>query len=188
MPNIKERLDQIIPKIQSEAFIQNKGLGNEIGFYIFDYDPAEELLVRDYVKHIKKEFSFEASNRRIIEYDLFEILLDIARDKNIIDQVAEMEANKGRDRLFEALANIASPDAYIARMEYDQKPGDVVFITGVGKVYPFMRSHNILNNLFHVLDRVPVIMFFPGTYDGQSLRLFNRFNDDNYYRAFQLIK
>jgi hypothetical protein len=188
MPNIKQRLDQIIPKIQSEAFIQNKGLGNEIGFYIFDYDPADELLVRDYVEHIKKEFNHAGSNRRIIEYDLFEILLDIARDKKIFDQIAQMEEKKGRDKLFEALAQIGSPSAYIAKMAYEQKPGDLVFITGVGKVYPFMRSHNILNNLFHVLDRIPVIMFFPGTYDGQALKLFNRFNDDNYYRAFQLIK
>jgi alkylation response protein AidB-like acyl-CoA dehydrogenase len=117
-----------------------------------------------------------------------ENVLDIARDKKIFDQIAQMEEKKGRDKLFEALAQIGSPSAYIAKMAYEQKPGDLVFITGVGKVYPFMRSHNILNNLFHVLDRIPVIMFFPGTYDGQALKLFNRFNDDNYYRAFQLIK
>jgi hypothetical protein len=188
MPKIEKRLDQIIPKIQSEAFIQNKGLGNEIGFYIFDYDPGDELLVRDYVQHIKKEFNHAGSNRRIIEYDLFQILLDIARDKNILHQIAGMEGKKGRDRLLEALAKVAGPEVCIAKMQYEQKTGDVVFITGVGKVYPFMRSHNILNNLLHVLDRVPVIMFFPGSYDGQSLKLFKRFNDDNYYRAFQLIK
>ena len=51
-----------------------------------------------------------------------------------------------------------------------------------------MRSHNILNNLHHVFDQVPVVMFFPGSYDGQTLRLFDRFTDDNYYRAFQLVK
>jgi len=188
MPNINNRLDQIIPKIESEAFIQNNGLGNEIGFYIFDYDPGDELLVRDYVQHIKKDFNHAGSKRRIIEYDLFEILLDIARDKKVFDQIAQMEEKKGHDRLLEALSNIASSDAYISKIGYEQRPGDVVFITGVGKVYPFMRSHNILNNLSHVLERVPVIIFFPGTYDGQSLKLFKRFKDDNYYRAFQLIK
>lgn len=188
MSNIKERLEKIIPKIQSDEFIHSKGLGNEIGFYVFDYDPQYELLVRDFIKHIKKELNYPGSDRQIIEYDLFNILLEISRDKKILEMIPEMEKRKGRQKLFEAIANVAGPDAYIAKMNHDRQTGDVIFITGVGKVYPFMRSHNILNNLHHVFDRVPVILFFPGTYDGQSLKLFNRFNDDNYYRAFQLIK
>lgn len=188
MSNINKRLDQIIPKIQSEAFIQNKGLGNEIGFYIFDYDPKDELLVRDFIAHVKKEFNYAGSNRHIIEYDLYKILIDIVENRKILSQIPDMEAKKGRERLLEALVNVANTEAYVARMDYQQQPGDVIFITGVGKVYPFMRSHNVLNSLHHILDKVPVVMFFPGTYDGQSLKLFNRFNDDNYYRAFPLIK
>lgn len=188
MSNSRKKLEQIIPKIESEAFIHNKGLGNETGFYIFDYDPNDELLVRDYIKHIKKELNHPASDRRIIEYDLYEILLEIIREKKIQAQVPVMEEKKGREKLWEAIINVAGTDAYIAKINQQYQPGDVIFITGVGKVYPFMRSHNILNNLHHVLDEVPVVMFFPGTYDGQSLKLFNRFNDDNYYRAFQLIK
>lgn len=188
MSTINKRLDQIIPKIESEAFIQNKGLGNEIGFYIFDYDPRDELLVRDHIKHIKKEFNHSGSARRVIEYDLYEILLEIARERKILVQVAEMEEKKGQAKLLEAVGNVASADAFIARMQYEEQAGDVIFITGVGKVYPFMRSHNILNNLHQVFERIPVVMFFPGTYDGQSLKLLDRFKDDNYYRAFRLIK
>ena len=73
-------------------------------------------------------------------------------------------------------------------MKYEPAPGDIVFITGVGKVYPFMRSHSILNNLHHVFDTLPLVLFFPGTYDGQSLKLFGRLEDQNHYRAFQLVK
>lgn len=188
MSSLNKRLEQIIPRIQSEAFIKNKGLGNEIGFYIFDYDPKAELQVRDYIKHVKKEFNHAGSNRRIVEYDLYEMLLDIARERKILAQIADMEEKKGRDKLLEALTNVANMDAYLARMVHQPETGEVVFITGLGKVYPFMRSHNILNNLHHVFDQVPVVMFFPGSYDGQTLRLFDRFTDDNYYRAFQLVK
>ena len=63
----------------------------------------------------------------------------------------------------------------------------VVFLTGVGKAFPFVRSHNILNNLHQVLDRVPVILFYPGRWNGQSLSLFGTIQDGNYYRAFPLI-
>ena len=66
-------------------------------------------------------------------------------------------------------------------------PSDVVMISGVGRVFPYMRSHNILNNLQHVFDDVPVVLFYPGDYNGQTLTLFEAFMDDNYYRAFNLI-
>ncbi len=32
------------------------------------------------------------------------------------------------------------------------------------------------------------VMFFPGTYNEQELILFNEIKDDNYYRAFRLVK
>lgn len=188
MKTISKRLEQIIPKIESESFIQNKGLGNEIGFYIFDYDPADELLVRDYVEHIKTQFNYEGSNRRIIEFDLYEILLDIARKKKILDQIPLMEEKRGRAELADAIMRAASSQDYINKMLFKPKLGDVLFLTGVGKAYPFMRSHNILNNLQHVFEQLPVVLFFPGSYDEQSLKLFNRFQDGNHYRAFQLVK
>lgn len=188
MNTTSKRLEQIIPRIQSESFIKNKGLGNEIGFYIFDYDPADEMLVRDYIKHIKSKFNYEGSNRRIIEYDLYEILLEITREKKIFDQILIMEEKRGQAALAEAIMQAAGYQDYIDKMTFEHKPGDVLFLTGVGKVYPFMRCHNILNNLHHVFDQLPVVLFFPGSYDGQSLKLFNRFQDENYYRAFQLIK
>ena len=187
MANINRRLDKIIPKIKEDKFIQGRGLGNEISFYIFDYDPNEELVVRDYVKHIKKEFNYEGSDRRVIEFDLYKMLLEIAKEKRIFDQVFKVEERQGKDALFKALTTFAKPDIFLGKIKEQLGDHNVVFITGVGKVYPFVRSHTILNNLQEVIDKIPVIMFFPGRYDGQSLQLFGKFKDDNYYRAFPLV-
>lgn len=187
MANINARLDQIIPKIKEDKFIEGRGLGNEISFYVFDYEPEHELLVRDYIQHIKKEFSYEGFGRRIIEFDLYQMLIDITKEKRIFDRIFEMEERQGRDALFRALTTFAKPEVFLQKIKDEIGDHNVVFITGVGKVYPFVRSHNILNNLQEVLDKIPVVMFFPGTYDGQSLQLFSRFKDDNYYRAFRLI-
>jgi hypothetical protein len=187
MANLNKRLDKIIPKIKEDKFIQGKGLGNEISFYVFDYEPEHELVVREYISHIKKEFNHEGSNRKLLEFDLYKMLIEIAKEKRIFERIPQMEEKQGKDALFQAMANFAKPDIFLHKIKEQLNGHDVVLITGVGKVYPFVRSHNILNNLQEVLDKVPVIMFFPGQYDGLSLRLFNRFKDDNYYRAFRLV-
>lgn len=187
MANINRRLDKIIPKIKEDKFIQGRGLGNEISFYVFDYEPNEELIVRDYVNHIIKEFSYEGSNRRVIEFDLYKMLLDIAKEKRIFDRVFDVEEKQGKDALYKAMTTFAKPDIFLREIKEQLGDNNVVFITGVGKVYPFVRSHTILNNLQEVIDKIPVIMFFPGKYDTQSLQLFGKFKDDNYYRAFRLV-
>lgn len=187
MKNINNRLDKIKEKMKEEKFIKGHGLGNEISFYIFDYDPKHELVVRDEIQSLHKKFSHEMYNRKVIEFDLYKMLLDMAREKNIFDTIFEMERNAGHDHLFKSLLAFAKPEIFLEKMEQQIEDHNVIFITGVGKVYPFVRSHTILNNLQEKVENIPVIMFYPGQYDGQSLRLFGKFKDDNYYRAFPLV-
>lgn len=91
--------------------------------------------------------------------------------------------------MLQQIQRVAPPEAYVERMKYDNhRAGDVVMLMGSGRVFPYMRSHSILNNLQHVFDDVPVILFYPGEYTGQTLTLFGKFMDDNYYRAFNLVR
>lgn len=186
MSSIRERLDKILEKIQSPSFLANKGLGNEIGFYIFDYDPRDELLVREHIAYLKRTLLSGSSSRKVIEFDLYNMLLDILKREGVLDDLPQMEEQEGSKTVEDALKDIASSDVYVSLIANQVKDSDIVFLTGVGKVWPIVRSHNILNNLHHVLDKVPVIMFFPGSYDGTELKLFNKLKDDNYYRAFRL--
>lgn len=187
MATLNDRLRLISERIKEDKFIEGRGLGNEISFYIFDYDPKDELAVRDYVASLHKEFQGGLYNRTIIEFDLYKMLIEITKEKRIFDRIPEMETRQGKDALFKAMTTFAKPDMFLAKIKEQIGDHNVVLLTGVGKVYPFVRSHNILNNLQEVLDKTPVIMFFPGEYDGQSLQLFSKFKDDNYYRAFRLV-
>lgn len=184
---INERLEKIKDKILEEKFIDGRGLGNEISFYIFDYDPKHELLVRDHVKMLKRIFEREYYNRKLIEIDLYKLLLDLGKKQRVYELFFEKERKEGKDELFKALSNFANPEIFLEEIERRIQGYNVVLITGVGKVYPFVRSHTILNRLQEKVDKIPVIMFYPGEYDGQSLKLFGTFKDDNYYRAFQLV-
>ncbi|EGQ23774.1 hypothetical protein HMPREF9372_2646 [Sporosarcina newyorkensis 2681] len=187
MATLKERLKKISNRIKEDKFIEGRGLGNEISFYIFDYDPKDELEVRDFIKIIHKEFNNGLYNRRIIEFDLYKMLIEITKEKRIFDRIFDMEERQGKDALFKAMTTFAKPEIFLQKIKEQMGEHNVVFLTGVGKVYPFVRSHNILNNLQEVLDKIPVILFYPGQYSGQDLQLFGKFKDDNYYRAFRLV-
>ena len=189
---IYERLDKILPRLQEKQFRENKGLGNEIGFYIFDYNPSDELLVREHINFIKQKINESGSDITIKEFDLFQIIIDILEDKRYLNKVFDMEQKKGTDHIVKAVKNTlkltTKNDLIVEYIRSNVKEKDIVFITGVGKAWPFIRSHTVLNTLHSVLDHVPLVMFFPGTYDGLELRLFDDIKDDNYYRAFKLIE
>lgn len=188
---IYERLDEILPRITEPSFRQSKGLGNEIGYHIFDYDPKYEMFVREHIAYIKERVNNVNSDVYIKEFDLYEVVLEILQDKGFLEKNFEMEEKKGSDFVLnatkKALRLTLNNDLVVQYITERVKPIDIVFLTGIGKAFPIIRSHTVLNTLQKKVDQVPVVMFFPGIYDGQELVLFGEIKDDNYYRAFQLI-
>lgn len=189
--DIDEKLSKIEPKIKKPSFLENKGLSNEVGYYIFDYDPKYELKVREEVLRIKNKINNSNYAFSIMEFDLYEIIIDILNDKGYLEEVFLFEEEDGLDFSIDAITSLLklnSDDNLIVNYIVDRTPENcVVFLTGVGKVYPILRSHNVLNNLHQKLDEVPVVLFFPGKYSGRDLILFNTIEGSNYYRAFPLI-
>lgn len=189
--DIDEKLSKIEPKIKKPSFLENKGLSNEVGYYIFDYDPKYELKVREEVLRIKNKINNSNYAFSIMKFDLYEIIIDILNDKGYLEEVFLFEEEDGLDFSIDAITSLLklnSDDNLIVNYIVDRTPENcVVFLTGVGKAYPILRSHNVLNNLHQKLDEVPVVLFFPGKYSGRDLILFNTIEGSNYYRAFPLI-
>lgn len=192
MKSIENRLNDIEAIIEDKAFRENKGLGNEVGYYIFDYAAKDEIYVRNHIKYLKNKINKSNYKFKIVEFDLYEIIINILKEKGYLEKCFQFEKAKGLDYTFEAIITmlrLTGENNLIVNHILNNTPDDsVVFITGVGKSYPLVRSHNVLNNLHQVLDTVPVVMFFPGDYSGQDLHLFGKIKDDNYYRAFRLVE
>ena len=189
MSQIATRLDKLKQLLPNSDFLANKGLSNEVGLYIFSYHPAEEMTVRHFIDEFQSKETCSNGEYRVVCFDLYDILLRICEERRILDRIPQMEEQRGQDFMIKQIQKLAPPEAYIRYMQYnDRQYGDVVFISGVGRVFPYMRSHNILNNLQHVFDGIPVVLFYPGEYSGQDLQLFGKIFDDNYYRAFNLIQ
>ena len=185
MADIKQELDRIKGRISDPAFLANKGLSNEVGIHVFKYAPQDELTVRDYIERLTNTPS---PGCRVIELDMYKILLKILAEKRVQGAAAALEENKGGDYLLAQLQKIATPAAFLAKMRYEpHEHGDVLFLTGAGKVYPFMRSHKMLDSMQQEFSDVPIVLFYPGEFNGQSLVLFGKFHDGNYYRAFNLL-
>ncbi len=187
----QDKLDGIWKRISDEDFLANRGVANEVRYYVFDYEACDELIVRSKIATLKKQNNLELEGFQIIEYDLYKIILAILEERGYLEKCIRFEKTKGREYLYNAVSKmlrLTSDENLIVNKIVNETPEhSVVFLTGVGKAYPFVRSHNILNNLHQVLDRVPVVMFYPGSWDGQSLSLFGTINDGNYYRAFPLV-
>ena len=191
MRTFEERLDEVEVMIKKPSFRQNKGLGNEVGYYIFDYPPEKEMQVRERVRYLHDKYESSPDGFRVVVYDLYDLMVNMLEEYDLIEDAKALEKKRGLDSVVKAVNDalmITSRDSVIVKTIKENTPDNsVIFLTGIGKCYPLIRSHTVLNNLHQVVDNVPVVMFFPGKYDGQELVLFGEIKDDNYYRAFKLV-
>lgn len=191
LATLEERLDKAEQMIRMPSFRENKGLGNEVGYYVFDYPAEKELIIRERIEYMKAKNAKSTDGYELVVFDLYDIIIDILEQEEFMEQCFAFEKKNGMERIVDAvgrLLQISDDASFIVQHIRERTPDNaVVFLIGVGKCYPLLRSHKVLNNLHQAIDHVPVVMFFPGKYDGLELILFSEIKDDNYYRAFRLV-
>ena len=184
-----ERLNGILPKLTSDDFLESRGLGNEIAFYIFDYPPEKELEMRKHISHVSEQIPVLRPGMKVKHVNLFDLVLGYMEKRSLLDKSFEKQKKRGDEALFKALEAPLHESRLAEAFTESTSPEehDLVMVSGVGSVWPLLRTHTLLNNLHPVMGKTPLVMFFPGHYDGQALRLFGKLQDDNYYRAFKLV-
>lgn len=189
---IHERYDHLLATIGSERFLKMLGLGNEVPFFICPFRPQEfNEMSRLYGQLVN---TLRNKGIRVLKINLYDLTIELLKARGIWDRVIETEESLSKEELKELLQGVLDPEKHLipaiaqkmARQEFD-----VMFITGVGEVFPYIRSHTVLNNLQSTAKDRPTVMFFPGEYkhsleEGASLDLFGRLHDDKYYRAFNI--
>ena len=189
---LNERFIDLEDRMISVEALTRYGTANDLRFYIFDYAPSDELLVRKETKKLKDR------NPAIVEFDLYEMMLQIIEDEGYMEDVIRMEQDYDKELLlrevFQTLLSVEEEEnAFLDKFKesVSDDGNSIVLITGVGKAFPIVRSHTILNNLQSIFRRNPVVMMYPGRYETKekmTLRLFERLDDDNYYSAFPLVE
>lgn len=189
----KERAEHLFRVVTSQRFLTKQGLGNEVPFFICPY-PAEEGLsmVEDRLDLVTR---ITHAGIAVLDLSLYDLSLAILEERGILDQILEIEPDTDKGEVRELLQSVLDPKANLIPKIGDAiaaTPHDVIFLSGVGEVYPYIRSHNVLNNLQITAKDKPTVLFFPGSYThalatGASLDLFGRLHDDKYYRAFNIL-
>lgn len=184
MSDLNERLDLLKDMMQDNDFLEGKGLSNEVNIRMFCYDPKEEMVIRHFLKQIESE----SLKCNLIHYDLYNVFLDICEDKRILSRVSAMEARKGKEFMQKQFEKSCDSKTFASKMQYeDHQMGDVILLSGVGKVFPFMRIHSLLEAMQPLFNDVPIVVLYPGEFDGHYVKLFNKLKSNEYYRAFKSI-
>jgi len=190
MGNYQARLNQVIAKITSKDFLENKGLGNDIGFWIFDYPIEGDDDVTHFLNDtIIPTVQSAPHHLKILHVDLFKFLTDILEERNLLDKVIKLQLDNGDAKTLDAIKPVLKEDKLAQKLAdlIDHNQTDIVLLSGVANAYPMLRTHTLLSALHPYMQNTPLLMFYPGSYDGHTLKLFNTLSDDHYYRAFRLV-
>ena len=185
---LEERLNQIIPKITSEGFLRGTGLGNDVAFHIFDYPASEETRMREYLEFLTGHIAKTHPDLRVKHINLFEMVIESLESRGFLEKSFEKQKKEGDQALQKALerqfegTKLAA--AFAERVNLTET--DIILVSGIGSVYPIVRTHNLLSALQPKLGHTPLVVFYPGVYDGQYVRLFGKLQGP-YYRAFTLV-
>ena len=191
--SIQKTYDHLLKLISSDRFLQKQGLGNEVPFFICPF-PAEKAVDMDKLRSQLCN-KLEQQGIRVLDINLYDLAIDILKKRDIWDRILETEKSVDKEQFRELLQGVLDSQSHLVPAiaeEMAKVNFDVMFISGVGEVFPYIRSHNVLNNLQSTAKDQPTVMFFPGSYThslkgGASLDLFGYFRDDKYYRAFNIF-
>ncbi|MBD5149891.1 MAG: DUF1788 domain-containing protein [Oscillibacter sp.] len=185
MSDVNERLDSLRGLIQSREFLEGTGLSNEVNIRIFCYDPKDEMAVRHFTEKLMTDQSLTC---HLVEYNLYKVFLSICDDKRITERIPSQEEKKGKQFILDQMTRMANNMAFIGKMQYEpHEPGDVILVTGIGEAFPFIRVHSLLDAMQPHFSDVPILIMYPGTFDGRYVKLFDKLKPNPYYRAFNVV-
>lgn len=191
---LASREEHLFKVLSSGRFLRMEGLSNEVPFFIYPYDPEDALVVAESRQRIIRRLA----NAGVVvrEINLYELSVQILKDRGVWEDLLDLEPGIDKAEFRDGLRSMLDPAEDLApaiRELLADGAFDIFFLTGIGEVFPYIRSHNVLNNLQSVVTGKPMLMFFPGRYEqsetlGSSLVLFGRLHDDQYYRAKNILE
>lgn len=185
--NVPQQFENLYKIFSGKRFLNKEGLGGELPFFIHSFDIRDQVIVDLNIQSLIKRL--ENNGIEVFEIQLYSLCLDLLKRENQFKAIITQESRLPKQRLLRALSGPLNIERNVIPEIHERltlRSVKMVFLTGIGAAFPMIRSHTVLNNIQTLVDNLPLVMFFPGTYNNQSLTLFDRIKDDNYYRAHNL--
>jgi hypothetical protein len=183
-----ERLYHIL---SNEKFLKMEGLGNEVPFFVQTYDIAKQTEMYKRIFGLVKRL--ETSGIKTLLIGLYDMVIDHFKETGELEDLFAYEPTVDKAEFQAEMASYTNPDDLLKPYFTEKLNEDdyrLVMVYQIGEVFPYLRTHNVLNNLQSIVTDMPLVVFFPGDYItspelGFKLNLFGRFSGP-YYRAFKL--
>ncbi len=206
---LHNRFEHLVKVISSERFLQMRGLNNDLPFYICEFRASEAVEMQRLQRQLINTLGnlslpcLGGRGVKVLEINLYDLSIELLQAREgssegsrLWDEILTIEPDVDKDSLLELLQNVLGIEDYLIPaigQRLRETDFDVLFLSGIGEVFPYIRSHNVLNNLQSTAKDKPTVLFFPGEYrhsleNGASLELFGLLHDDKYYRAFNIFE
>ena len=159
--NAKELLDHLFNTISSKQFLSMQGLNNEVPFFICPYNSEQAVDMKRLYSQLCKKL--DQKSIKVLEINLYDLCIEMLSDRNLPHRIFEKEHSMPKSQIRETLKNTLDPERHLVPLisaKVDKNEFDVLFLTGIGEVFPYIRSHNVLNNLQSSAKEKPTVMFF----------------------------
>jgi len=189
MSDITNDFEKIFHQITTKKFLSMQALGGEEPFFIYSYEPQYQNTINKEIKRLKKRIKEKGLS--YLSINLYDLSIELLKERRLLEKILLKEKVMPKYKLLQTLQNVLDTETKIIpkiKKLIQENKTDMLFLEGIGEVYPFIRSHTVINNLQKIVQDRPTLMFFPGVYDGYKLVLFGKIFDDNHYRAFNIIK
>lgn len=181
--------------LRSERFLKMEGLSKEVPFFIYHFPPSWTYEVESMRDRVRTKLQSD-DGLTVAQIDLYDLAVELLIERGVWERVVELEPTMDKGEFREVLQGMLDPHDHIApaiRARLQGQSSDVVFLTGLGEVFPFIRTHTVLENLQSVVVGRPMLAWFPGTYEftqtaGHQLRALNLSASDSYYRAKDILE
>ena len=194
--HLSNRLNQILPRITDKVFLSSEGIGKEIACYIFDYPASDELMVREHLAMMMDRIASHHSDLRVLHLNLLDVGMAYLKHRRLFDKTIEKQTSEDDANIIKKLKGPFAAERVRDFIGATHNPSDydLLILSGIGSIWPILRAHSLLNCLHSIMKQTPLVMFYPGTFDGLTLSLFGQIAASTsqpgkkpYYRAISLI-
>lgn len=185
------RFEHLLKLMCSRKFLDMTGPSNDIPYYICPFRVEETSQVYQHIGQLTN--ALELKQIKVLDINLYRLCIEHFSALGVLDGFIADETKTPRNTFFNSISGLTDLREFIAPLIINlikRVMPDIIFITGVGEVYPYLRTHKLLSTLESKFTEKPLVLFFPGKYEtdnvkGSNLTLFGIL-DDRYYRAFNI--